>query len=187
MDRSLWPGPSIKATSLALYLTPEAVEQQVVSELSLNREIPITVISAAEVKTQTLAIFDRTFLLTHSLRWIVALVALVGMTGALLALQLERRAELRLLHRVGVSPEERKKLTLWESGLLGLLCACLALPLGWLLAWALCEVINLRAFGWHVSPRFLVWDFGLALIIALLATLMAGYFAAQSEARQSHA
>lgn len=134
----------------------------------------LTWYSAAEVKSETLRIFDQTFLLTRSLRWIVALVALVGITGALLALQLERGPELRLLQRLGLSGKEQRRLLLYESALLGLLAVLLALPLGAGLGWMLCEVINQRAFGWHIEWRLLPAHFLLAVSVGLLATLLAG-------------
>lgn len=137
--------------------------------------IELDMLSSVRIKTETLRIFDQTFLLTSSLRWIVALVALVGITGALLALQLERAGELKLLQRIGLSHKEQRQLLLYEAGLLGCLAVLLAMPLGTLLAWMLCEVINQRAFGWHIEVRLLMEHYVLAAIVGLLATSLAGW------------
>ncbi len=167
--------PPPAPTAVGLYWSSEQSGDAVRQRFEARTEWPgsAELIDSAQVKAETLRIFDQTFLLTSSLRWIVALVALVGISGALLALQLERRPELQLLQSLGLSAAEQRRLMLYEAGLLGGLAVLLALPLGALLAWLLCEVINQRAFGWHVAVRLLPGHYLLAAAVGLSATLLA--------------
>ncbi len=169
--------PPAVPTALGVYLHGENQFEQLRRQLDELSWLPVEVeaISSARVKAETLRIFDQTFLLTRSLRWIVALVALVGITGALLALQLERQAELQLLQRLGLSGREQRRLLLYEAILLGGLAVLLAFPLGAMLTWLLCEVINQRAFGWHITARFLPQHYLLAALVGMLATVTAGW------------
>ncbi len=192
MLRTALSNPPVAPAALGVYLNDPGQFGLLRQQLDRLPDLPleVEVISATEVKAETLRIFDQTFLLTRSLRWIVALVALVGITGALLALQLERQAELQLLQRLGLNDNEQRRLMLYEAGLLGLVAILLALPLGSMLAWMLCEVINQRAFGWHITVLLLPEHYLLAAAIGMLATLLAGWLCIRISAaswQQQHA
>ncbi len=173
--RSALVSTPMSATGLGIYLKPAQPESSLERVQQRLNSLPMTMdwFPTDDIKSETLRIFDQTFLLTNALRWIVALVALIGVSGALLALQLGRRHELQLLQRLGLSVTEQRRLMLYESSLLGILAVLLALPLGALLAWMLCEVINQRAFGWHIAVRLLPEHYLLAAVVGLLATLLA--------------
>lgn len=176
-------------TGLGVYLKAAQPEGSLDTVRQRLGTLPMAVdwFPSGEIKSETLRIFDQTFLLTNALRWIVALVALIGVSGALLALQLGRRHELQLLQRLGLSTAEQSRLMLYESGLLGILAVLLALPLGALLAWMLCEVINQRAFGWHIAVRLLPEHYLLAAVVGLLATLLAGLLCMRASRAESPA
>jgi len=172
--RTQWPDAPQLPTSLAVYLPTAEVEPfRDWLQRRLEPTSAVRMISAERVKTETLRIFDQTFLLTRALRWILALVAMVGVSGALLALQLERVQELRLLHQLGLSGGEQQRLILFEALFLAMLAMLLALPLGYLLGWLLTEIINLRAFGWHIDLTVLVSHWLLMIAVGLLAGLLA--------------
>ncbi len=176
--RADWLQAPQQPTSLAVYLAETEVPA---FRQWLNRQLDpasaVSMISATRVKSETLRIFDQTFLLTRALRWILALVAMVGVSGALLALQLERQQELRLLHQLGLSGWEQQRLILFEALFLALLAMLLALPLGYLLGWMLTEIINLRAFGWHIDLTVLSAHWMLMIAVGLLAGLLAAAIA----------
>jgi putative ABC transport system permease protein len=172
--RTHWPDAPQLPTSLAVYLPAAEVEPfRDWLHRRLDPTSSVRMISAERVKSETLRIFDQTFLLTRALRWILALVAMVGVSGALLALQLERVQELRLLHQLGLSGGEQQRLILFEALFLALLAMLLALPLGYLLGWLLTEIINLRAFGWHIDLTVLASHWLLMIGVGLLAGLLA--------------
>lgn len=128
---------------------------------------------SGEIRQLSLEVFDRTFTITHVLRLLATGVAVVGVLGALLALALERAREMAVLRAMGCSVAQVRRLVLGQSLFAGGLAGALALPLGWVLALALTQTINQRAFGWslgvHVDPWLLLQALGLALLAALLA------------------
>jgi hypothetical protein len=46
-----------------------------------------------------------------------------------------------------------RRLTFWETGLLGASAGLLALPTGYILAWILIFIINQRSFGWTLQMQ----------------------------------
>ena len=169
-----WPNAPELPTSLAVYLPTTEIESfRDWLQRRLDPMSAVRMISAERAKSETLRIFDQTFLLTRALRWILALVAMIGVSGALLALQLERVQELRLLHNLGLNTGEQQRLILFEALFLAVLAMILALPLGYLLGWLLTEIINLRAFGWHIDLTVLASHWLLMIAVGLLAGLLA--------------
>ncbi len=121
--------------------------------------------------------------MTRVLQILAAVVAAAGVFGALLALALERSAEVAILRALGLTPQQVWGLELSRSGLLGLFAGGLAIPPGLLLAAALTDVINERAFGWSlrmaIDPIVLVQAVALAAAAALLAGVYPAYRAAR--------
>ena len=62
---------------------------------------------------------------------------------------------------------------LLEAGLLAGIAGLLALPLGALAAWVLCDAVNLRAFHWTLALHWPPAAFFEALLLALAAGLLA--------------
>lgn len=185
---ALWDDPYISTVSL--YLAPEAHPETVLTAVrkalaDVGQRLRVR--PAAEIRADSLAVFDRTFAITHVLRLLVVGVALVGVLSALLALQLERAKEHAVLRATGLTPAGLLVLVSLQTLLMGLAAGLLALPLGLGMAQALIDVINLRAFGWslqtHWSPRVLAE----AVALAALASLLAGVYPALRMGRTSPA
>ena len=134
--------------------------------------------SDADVRGLALAIFDRTFRLSDALVVLAVAVAVVGLFNALVAVRLRRAREFRLLHSMGFSVGEFLRLNLWHAGMLGVHAVLVALPLGLVIGWLLCGVLNPRAFGWSipfgVSAEALLVPAALGLVGALLAGALPG-------------
>jgi len=147
----------------------------------------ITVISNRELRTASVAVFDRTFAITGVLRLLTVVVAFVGVLSALMAIQVERSRELAVLRAVGLTPAEVWGLVCGETGLIGLIAGLLSLPLGILEALVLIHVINRRSFGWtmelSLEPAILLQ----AMVLACFAALIAGIWPAFAIARTSPA
>ncbi|MFP4184041.1 MAG: FtsX-like permease family protein [Halorhodospira sp.] len=143
----------------------------------------LTFRSDAQIRQRSLEVFDRTFAVTRVLQLLAALVAAAGVFGALLALSLERSGEVAVLRALGLTPGQVWGLELSRTGLLGLMAGLLALPPGVLLAAALTDVINERAFGWSLQlaldPMILLQAVALSVASALLAGLYPAYRAAR--------
>lgn len=129
-----------------------------------------------DLRDASLVVFDRTFAVTGVIRTLAVVVALIGIIVALMSIQYERANEFALLRAIGMLPSGLWRLILMETGIMGLVSALIALPLGIATAWILVLVINQRAFGWSmdfsIDAGVLLESIGLALLAALLAGIL---------------
>ena len=122
--------------------------------------------------------FDRTFAITAAMQLVTTLVAFIGVLSSLLALQMEKAREMGILRALGLTVSEMRRLTFWETGLLGASAGLLALPTGYILAWILIFVINQRSFGWTLQMHIELAPFVQAFLLSLSAALLAGLYPA---------
>jgi len=182
---SHWNDPTIGA--IGLYLSPDSKPDEVIEQLrkvSATRQ-SLLINSNKEIRDISLQIFDRTFIITDVLYWLAVGVAIIGILGAMLALELERGRELAVLRAVGMSQGQLGIMVAVQTGFMGLLSGLAAIPLGLLMAWVLIDVINRRSFGWRmdieVSPNVLVTALGLSVIAAVIAGIFPAYRAASRQ------
>jgi len=179
-----------RVTVFALYLENGAdsgqVKQAVARRLINSQEsmMPPHVIRNKELRKEILNIFDRTFVLTYVLEAIAVLVAVLGIVNTLVTAVLERRRELATLQAIGASTKQIERLVLWEAVYLGLIGAVLGVIGGIALAWVLIEVINKQSFGWTIQMTLPVTVLAQAVVLAVGAAWIAGYFPARWAARQ---
>jgi putative ABC transport system permease protein len=128
------------------------------------------------LRAHALRVFDRTFAVTQALRLLAVAVAFIGVCSALMSLLVERTRELATLVALGLTPGQLRTLTLLESGLMGLLAGVLSLPMGYLLAVILVDVINVRSFGWTMRLVASPSVFAQALLLSVLAALLASLY-----------
>jgi putative ABC transport system permease protein len=134
--------------------------------------------SSRSLRAAALDIFDRTFTITAALQLLATIVAFIGVLSALMSLQLERARELGILRATGMTIDQMWRLTFLETGLMGATAGLLAMPVGWILAWILIHVINLRSFGWTMEMMLTPGLFLQAVLVALAAALLAGIYPA---------
>ncbi len=192
MDRAqyqaLWHDDRV--TVFPLYLRAgtdvEAVRRSISQRLAMNEQERVSplVISNTELRREILDIFDRTFVLTYVLEAIAVLIAVLGIVNTLVTAVLERRRELATLQAIGASPNQVKQLILWEATYLGVLGAVLGVVGGLLLAVVLIKVINKQSFGWTIQMTVPIGVLFQAVLLALTAALVAGYFPARWAAQQ---
>jgi len=136
----------------------------------------VRLVSNAELRRATMAVFDRTFAITGVLRLLTMVVAFVGILSALMAMQVERARELAVLRALGLTPAQVWGVITGETFIIGLAAGLLSLPLGILQALVLIFVVNRRSFGWtmepFLSPELLVQ----AVLLSLGAALLAGIY-----------
>lgn len=163
-----------------------AIRQSITQRLAVDEEGSVSplVISNAELRREILNIFDRTFVLTYVLEGIAVLIAVLGIVNTLVTAVLERRRELATLQAIGASPAQVKQLVLWEAAYLGLLGAVLGVIGGVLLAVILIKVINKQSFGWTIQMTVPLGVLMQAVVLALGAALIAGYWPARWAAHQ---
>jgi len=173
--------------SIGLYLAEGSDVAKTIDRIdALTRERQvIRTRSNAQLLDLSLDIFDRTFVITDVLYWLASGVALIGILGAMLALQLEKGREQGVLRALGMTPAQLGGLITLQTGVIGLLSGIAAIPLGIVMAWVLIEVINRRAFGWQidmaVAPDILASAVAFAVVAALVAGIYPAWRAAQSQ------
>ena len=172
----LWQDPSI--ASIGLFLEPGFSTETTVSELRehFQGRQDLLIQSNRSLRRGSLEIFDRTFAITAALRLLAIVVAFIGVLSALLSLQLERTRELGILRATGMTVSQLWSLTLLETALMGATAGLLALPVGYVLAWILIYVINVRSFGWTLQMQLDPANFIQAFTVAVLAAVLAGIY-----------
>jgi putative ABC transport system permease protein len=176
-----------KIDALGIYLEPDADTDQVMRELkrTSSDKQAILVRSNRALADASLQIFDRTFVITNVLRWLAVSVAVIGILGAMLALQLECSRELAVLRALGMTPGQLGGMVTLQTGLIGLLSGIAAIPLGLIMAKILIDVINRRSFGWSMDiqtdPKVLFVALALSIGTALVAGVYPAYRAARAQ------
>ncbi len=169
-----------EVSSIALRLS-HGVDPDVFAAMLRRRlggRMAFEVMSNRGLRKSAIEVFDRTFAITSALRGLVTFVAVIGLLGTLMALQLERRREIGTLRAVGVTVRQLAAGIVLETGMLGFLAGLLALLPGWALAWALVFVVNPRSFGWTFAFLPHPWQFVSALLLATAAGVLAGVYPA---------
>ncbi len=171
----------LRPTSLSIYLRkgldPAAERDRLMDALSDRHRVFIH--TNASLRAEVLRIFDATFAITYGLEAVAILVAMLGITGTLITLMLERRRELAILRLVGTDLGQLRRMVVIEAGLLGIVSQIVGLAGGFALSLILIYVINVQSFGWtiqfHVPVAFLLQ----AVVVLLAATMLAGLYPAR--------
>jgi len=171
-------------TSLTIYLKPgtnaDAVRERLLNRLGEAHRVFIH--TNASLRREVLRIFDSTFAITYGLEAIAILVAILGVTGTLVTLIIERRRELAVLRLVGADLKQIRRMIVFESGFLGVVGQLFGLVSGFALALILIYVVNVQSFGWtiqfHVPLAFLVQSSLLIVVSTAFAGLYPARFAA---------
>jgi putative ABC transport system permease protein len=183
MDRQTYAAAWLdtRITSLHVRLKPgndpESIAPRWATEL--RKDYPIVSNSFAHVKTEVLAVFDRTFKVTDVLTWLAGGVAFCGLAGALLSLSLARRRDYSVLAAVGMSARQTAAWVLGQGVLIAWVSAAVAAVAGTVLAYVLSYVIQYRSFGWSIptspQPQFWAEAFALATAAAAVAAVYPVY------------
>ena len=175
---ALWHDSNI--ASIGLFVAPDTSVEETVANIRSHFQgrQDLLVQSNRSLRQGSLEIFDRTFAITNALRLLAVVVAFVGIFSTLMSLQLERTRELGILRATGMTPRQLGVLTLLETGLMGTMAGLFAMPVGYILAWILIYVINVRSFGWTLQMVLQGSYFWQALLVAIAAALLAGLYPA---------
>lgn len=176
--RRLWHDPAV--TAVGLYLEPGVNAAQEVPRLeaAVRARQALLMRSNAQIRSMSLAIFDRTFIITRVLYWLAAAIAAIGLVSALLAWELDRTRELSILRALGLTPRGTAALVVAQTLFMGGVALLAAIPAGLIIAVVLTKVIDRRAFGWHITMHLHTAQFLNALALALVAALIAGLYPA---------
>ncbi|MFW8593148.1 FtsX-like permease family protein [Cribrihabitans neustonicus] len=175
--------PEVPNRQFGLRLRPADV-QGMMQSLQQHFGLPRSgMVDQATLKAQSLAIFDRTFVVTAALNLLTLAVACFAILSSLLTLWNQRLPQLAPLWAMGVTRRQLAWGEVLRSVLLAALTAVLALPLGLVLAWALLTVINTEAFGWRLPMHLFPGDWLRLMALALTAAALAAALPARRLSR----
>ena len=187
LDRRLYQEKWIDAgvTALSLHTAPgtdlEGLSRLVRQDLPTDLRFQLN--TNRRLRSESMRIFDRTFVITGVLRTLAVIVAFVGVLSALLALQLERTRELGVMRACGLTPGQLWTLVTQQTGLMGLTAGLLALPVGVSMAAIMVYTINRRSFGWSLEMSLFPMTLLQAVGVGVAAALLAGVYPAWRMAR----
>jgi putative ABC transport system permease protein len=177
--RRLWGDDQVAAAALILEPGIDAQSIAKTLEIQLAPLQSLLVRPNQALRDDTLAVFDRTFAITGALQLMTTFVAFVGVLSAMMSLQLDKQRQLGILKAIGLTSRQLWRLTVLETGLMGAVAGLLAMPTGYMLALILVYIINRRSFGWTLQMQVSIEPFLQALVIAVLAALLAGFYPAR--------
>ena len=123
--------------------------------------------------------------MTGALNALTLGVAAVAIFTGLATLAGQRLPQVAPVWALGLTRARLGWIEITRAGMLALLTAALALPVGLALAWALLAVVNVEAFGWrlpmHVFPLQWLQLFLLAIASAALAALLPALWLARRQ------
>lgn len=143
-------------------------------------DLPATaLIDQAALKARSLALFDKTFVVTGALNLLTLGVAGFAILTSLLTLWSLRLPQLAPVWALGLTRRELARFEIMRSLALAALTALAALPLGLALAWVLLTIVNVEAFGWKLPMFLFPQDWLRLLLLALLAAGIAAVIPAR--------
>ena len=176
-----------KVSSVRLHVSPSQGIDSLIEEIyeSTQNIQPLQIRSNDVLRKSALEVFDRSFTITSVMRYIAVLVALIGVVGALMALQLERAREYGIAGVIGFIPLQIRKVVMLQTSLIGLLAGLFSLPIGIILAYGLVHVVNERSFGWSMELYISYKVLFEAILISLVGSILAGVYPAIKISRSS--
>ncbi len=170
--------PDLGYSGIGVYAMEGADLKQLESLVSQLLTAQQSVKSNQAIYDASMIMFEETFTITETLRWLSAAIAFVGVFSALMALQFERTRQLGVLRAIGITSRQLSVLIISETGLMGLVAGVLAIPVGFIVAYVLIFVVYKRSFGWTMA---FYSDSGVlfqGVALAFIAALLAGVFPA---------
>ncbi len=131
------------------------------------------VVQQAAMKAQSMAVFEKTFVVTSALNVLTLGVAGFAILTSLLTLWTQRLPQIAPVWALGLTRAKLAQFELLRSVLLATMTAIIALPLGLVLAWTLLAIINVEAFGWRLPMYLFPADWVRLFLLTLLAALVA--------------
>lgn len=174
-----------RVTDAQLWLAPGASPHRVQAGVralvarEAGRPELVEFASAAEVRSVSLRIFDRSFAVTYWLQAVAIAIGLFGVAASFSAQVLARRKEFGLLAHLGLTRREILAVVAGEGAAWTLIGALAGLGLGIGVALVLVHVVNPQSFHWTMD-LLLPWTRLLALCAAVI---VAGTFTAWAAGR----
>jgi putative ABC transport system permease protein len=189
LDRA-WLGTLAKDTSIDsidLIVTPGARIDTVAAEVRnrLGGGDALYVYRSGELKGHLLGVVDQSFGYARSIEWLSLVVALMGVTGTMLAVVLDRRRELGVQRALGATRRQVALVIAAEAAALGIAATALGVTCGALQGFIVLRGIVAPAAEWDLSfvlpPLTMLRVAVLVVGCSVLAALVPAYRASRVE------
>ncbi|WP_372573916.1 ABC transporter permease [Ruegeria jejuensis] len=165
--------PDLPNTRFGIRIDPAEAEDMRTALADTFALPPQAVVPQAAIKASSLAIFEKTFVVTGALNILTLGVAGFAILTSLLTLWAHRLPQLAPVWALGVRRDTLARLEILRSVALAVMTAVLALPLGLVLAWALLAIINVEAFGWRLPMHLFPLQWLVLLLLAVATAVLA--------------
>jgi putative ABC transport system permease protein len=172
---------SFSPSGLTVYLREGVSPNEARTRLlaAIGREHAVFINTNRALRAEVLRIFDSTFAITYALELVAIVVAILGISGTLVTLVLEREGEFTILRLIGTGRRQIRRIVVGEAIVIGLVSQSIGLVVGIALSMVLIYVINVQSFGWTIQFHC-PWTFlGQSSVLIVAATAIAGLYPAQ--------
>ena len=164
-----------RATSASLWLASDVSADAAAA--AVRAELPpgdvYEIARPRELRQRSLAVFDRTFIVTYVIEAIAVLIGLVGVGAGISAQVLARRGEFGMLRHLGVLRRQIAGLLAFEGAVQGALGVTGGLAIGGVVSLVLIYVVNRQSFHWTMDlhiPWITLGVLSVVLIASAAAT-----------------
>ena len=170
------------ANDAALWLQPDVTPAQAIATLKkLPFGAALEYALPGDIRTDSLRIFDRSFVVTYLLEIVAIIIGLFGVAATFSAQALARAKEFGMLRHIGVTRRQIVAILAMEGGLLTAIGIVTGFVLGWIVSLILVFVVNPQSFHWtmqlHLPWGILASVAALLLVSAALTALVSGRYA----------
>ena len=132
-----------------------------------------------ELRDEAMSMVGSAFKVTYAMEIVAVLLALLGIVNTLLAAVLDRTREIGLLRAIGADRHHVLRLFAAEASFIGLTGGLMGLGVGAVVGFVLTKVVGVEATGWSFPFQF-PWPTGVTmLIVAIVASTLAGLYPAR--------
>jgi len=158
----------------------KTVRQAILDRFGQERKL--FALPAAEFKVEVRKILDRSFVMTNAVNILTLVIAGLGIIVTLLASVLERTREIGILRGIGMTRSQVSGVVIIESALIGAIGGVLGAATGILIGWIEVEGIFRLDFGASIGYHVHYPAIGLALLLAIGLSTLAGLYPARRAA-----
>lgn len=159
----------------------EAVRQRITARF--GKAFDLYVLSNAELRDEAMELVGSAFKVSYAMELVAVLLALLGIINTLLAAVLDRTREIGLLRAIGADRRQVLKLFAAEASFIGLVGGLMGLAVGSVVGLVLTKVVGVQATGWSF-PFLFPWATATQmLVIAVVASTIAGLYPARRASR----
>ncbi|WED22988.1 FtsX-like permease family protein [Vibrio sp. JC009] len=160
---------------LGVHLNDEAQAAPIIKRLSSYYHLSADrIFDNTNIHNQAMRVFDRTFIIADTLGNLTLVIAVFGIFFATVAGEVSKQRQVALLRCLGISGKELVALSSLQLLMLGFLSALVALPLGFVIANVMLDVVLKLAFGWSMQLYVIPWQYMETFAWTMLALLAAG-------------